>query len=111
MDGILITAAVIVGVIAMIEIVTMFFRLPLACNGPSWVMVLPVFAEDSCFPQRLDRLAARSCGRTNVMIVDYSATEQQRELITQFARENPDAVIISHLELEKILSKTFAFEE
>lgn len=111
MDGLLVTAAVIVGVIAIIEIVTMFFRLPLKCSGPAYVMILPVFAEDSCFPERLDQLAARSCGRTNVIIADYSSTVQQKELISQFARENPDAVIISHDELEKILSKMFAIEE
>lgn len=111
MDGILVTAAVIVGVIAVIEIVTMFFRLPLKCSGPAYVMLLPVFSEDSCFPERLEQLASRSVGRTNVIIVDYSATSLQKEHISRFSGENPEAVVISHEELEKILSKMFAIEE
>lgn len=111
MDGILVTAAVVIAVIALIEIVTLFFRLPYKGTSPPYITLLPVFAEDSYFSIRLDRLAARSCGRSDVYIVIFSATDIQKELIAAFSKENPDSVIIYHEELEKILSKTFAIKK
>ncbi len=110
MDGVLITAAVVLAVIALIEIVTLFFRLPYKGADPPYIMLLPVFKEDNDFSLRLDRLAARSCGRSDVYIVIFSADSEQLELINAYSRDNPDSVIISHEELEKILSKTFAIE-
>ena len=49
MDSILITAGVIMAVIAIIEIVNVFFRLPCKKSTPAYVTVLPVFERDSFF--------------------------------------------------------------
>lgn len=105
MDMIIITSAVIIGVIALIEVLTYFFILP--DEGiPDSVAVLPVFSDDKNFPMRLECLIRRNS--RNVILVDYSADSSQTELCRQFVRDNPDAVFISHEEIERIFAETFA---
>lgn len=106
MDVIIIIAAVILAFIAVIEIITLF-SLP-TDNAPPYVAVLPVFADDKYFPQRLEYILQKGCGRTNIIMVDYSADNTQKELCRQFINDNPDAVFISHTELEKYFAETFA---
>lgn len=106
MDVIIIITAVALAFIALIEIVTIF-SLP-TDNAPPYVAVLPVFADDRYFQQRLEYILQKGCGRTNIIIVDYSADSFQSELCRQFVNDNPDAVFISHTELEKYFSETFA---
>ena len=106
MDVIIVIAAVILAFIAIIEIITLF-ALP-TDNAPPYVTVLPVFANDRYFHQRLEYILQRGCGRTNIIIVDYSANSTQLELCRQFINDNPDAVFISHNELEKYFAETFA---
>ncbi|HBB72480.1 MAG TPA: hypothetical protein DCZ71_07745 [Ruminococcus sp.] len=110
MDTALITAAAVLAVIAAAEIICLFL-LPCRDVSPLYAEILPVFSEDDLLPQRLDCLALRSGGRTALIIVDYSATEQQLELCRQFCSNEPDCTIISAGELEKILLKTFAIPE
>ncbi|MDE6520503.1 MAG: hypothetical protein K2N27_11865 [Ruminococcus sp.] len=110
MDGIIITVAVVLGVIAFIEIISLFFTIPLE-NSPPYVTVLPVFSEDEQFQQRLEYIMQKSCGRINIIIVDYSANPLQKELCRQFTEDNPDAVFISSNELEKYFAETFAISE
>ena len=98
MDSILITAGVIMAVIAIIEIVNVFFRLPCKKSTPAYVTVLPVFERDSFFQQRLEQLALKSGGRSRLIIVDYSASDSQLGLCRQFCRD-------------KILLKIFAIGE
>lgn len=107
MDGIIIASAVILAVIAVIEILTILFSLP-SEDAPPYVTVLPVFREDRNFSARLEYILKKSCGRTNIIIVDYSADDEQRKLCSQFVRDNPDAVLIFHYELEKYFAETFA---
>lgn len=107
MDGIIIASAVILAVIALIEILTIMFSLP-SEDAPPYVTVLPVFGEDRNFSARLEYILKKSCGRTNIIIVDYSANDEQRKLCSQFVRDNPDAVFIYHNELEKYFAETFA---
>lgn len=104
MDMIIVITAVMLAVIAIIETV-MLFSLP-TDNAPPYVEVLPVFADDRYFQQRLEYILQK--GRTNVIIVDYSASDLQKELCRQFVNNNPDAVFISHTELEKYFAETFA---
>lgn len=104
MDMIIIITAVILAVIAVIE-TAMLFSLP-ADNAPPYVEVLPVFADDRYFQQRLEYIVQK--GRTNIIIVDYSADGLQKEMCRQFVSSNPDAVFISHTELEKYFAETFA---
>ena len=106
MDMIIVISAFILAFIAMIEIISLF-SLP-ANNAPPYVAVLPVFADDKYFRQRLEFILQKGCGRTNIIIVDYSADDVQQELCRQFVRDNPDAVFISHEELEKYFAETFA---
>lgn len=107
MDIAMITAAAVLAVIAAAEVVYIFL-LPLRGVSPLYAAVLPVFAGDSLLPQRLDCLALHSGGRTSLVIVDYSATEEQLILCRQFCSNEPDCVIVRAEELEKILLKTFA---
>lgn len=109
MDGILITAAVITGVIAMIAIVTYFCAFPIG-GTPDSVVLLPVFGDDKELPMRLERLMRRTDSR-RVILVDYSADAAQTELCRHFVSNEPDAVFISHKNLEKILAKTFAIDK
>ncbi len=104
MDMIIVITAVILAFIALIE-TAMLFSLP-TDNAPPYVEVLPVFADDRYFQQRLEYILQK--GRTNIIIVDYSADNLQKELCQQFVSSNPDAVFISHTELEKYFAETFA---
>lgn len=104
MDMIIVVTAVILAFIAIIEI-TMLFSLP-TDNALPYVEVLPVFADDRYFQQRLEYILQK--GRSNIIIVDYSADDLQKELCQQFVSNNPDAVFISHTELEKYFAETFA---
>lgn len=106
MDSIIITAAVILAVVALIEIVTIFFSLPKE-GIPPYVTVLPVFGNDKLFTRRLEYIMQKSCGRRNMIIVDYSANEEQKELCRQFIRDNPDTLFIPSAQLEKIFGEKF----
>ena len=55
MDGIIITAAVILAVIAIIEIVNLFTDISID-GAPAYVTVLPVYADDKLFDMRLEYL-------------------------------------------------------
>ena len=99
MDGIIITAAVILAVISLIEVVTFFLSIP-SRSAPAYISVLPVFEEDEKFPERLEYLSMKGCGRRQVVLVDYSATPQQAELCNSFVHSSPDVVYIPCSELE-----------
>lgn len=110
MDRIMITGAVILLVIAAIEIVSIFFSLPKR-YAPPYAAVMPVFADDDNFVQRLEYIMQKGCGRRNIIIVDYSATAEQSELCSRFVRDNPDAVFISHEQLTENFRKFFTISE
>ena len=93
MDGIIITAAVILAVISLIEVVTFFFTMP-PRSAPAYISVLPVFSGDECLRDRLEYLSMKGCGRRRVVLVDYSATPEQAELCRRFILSSPDAVFI-----------------
>ena len=107
MDSIIITAAVILAVICIIEIVLFFLSSP-AAGTPAYVSVLPVFENDTELSERLEYLAIKSCGRRKVVIVDYSATPEQEEMCRGFVKNSPDAVFIPASELEKTLKEMFS---
>ena len=111
MENIITVGAVVLSLTAMAEIFIIFFRLPEEDSAPPYVIVLPVFSGDSGFPARLEQLSLRSGGRSNILLVCYSADSSQIELCKQFVRANPDAVIITGSQLEKYLSETFAFSD
>lgn len=106
MDEILITAAVLLAVIAVIEIVTYFLTVPLN-SSPAYTAVLPILSQDEKLNERLEYLALRSCGRRCVVLVDYDAAPEQAELCRQFVRNSPDAVFIPSSELEDYFRRTF----
>lgn len=105
MDNIIISVAVVLAVIALIEIISLIFSIRKE-NIRTYTVILPIFAKDSDFPIRLE-----TCRRSDVILVDYSATPLQKELCKKFLNDNPDAVIISKNELEKYFSETFAISE
>ena len=102
MDAIIITAAVVLAAICIIEIVSYFVTAPLS-GTPAYISVLPVFENDEELSERLEYLAIKSCGRRRVIIVDYSASSEQSELCRGFVNNSPDAVFISAEELEKTM--------
>ena len=106
MDGIIITAAVILGVIALIEIVTLLFLTPIK-SAPAYVAVLPIFADDPELSERLEYLSLKGCGRRRIILVNYSADAEQDMLCRQFAGNSPDTLYISAMELEKTLREIF----
>lgn len=106
MIELIITATVILIVVAVIEIVSVLFTLP-NHNAPPYVTVLPVFCDDNHFESRLDYLMQKSCGRGNIILVDYSANEYQRTLCGHFIENNPDAVFVHQNELKAYLSQVF----
>lgn len=107
MDGLIITAAVILAVVAIIEIVTVFFSLPVD-SAPPYVTVLPVFADDKLFERRLEYLMQKGCGRRSAILVNYTADLHQTELCRRFVHDNPDAVFISKEELERFFTGIFS---
>ncbi|MBQ8962072.1 MAG: hypothetical protein IJ071_12815 [Ruminococcus sp.] len=106
MDGIVITAAVILAAVALIEVVTLFLARPDPA-APPYIELLPVFGEDRQFPRRIEYLGKRCGGRTSLIIVDISANEQQLELCRRLAEESPDTVIVTMAELEGALREIF----
>lgn len=106
MDAIIITAAVVLTAICIIEIVSYFVTAPLS-GTPAYISVLPVFENDEELSERLEYLAIKSCGRRRVIIVDYSASSEQSELCRGFVNNSPDAVFISAEELEKTMRELF----
>ncbi|MBR5513499.1 MAG: hypothetical protein IKV85_05885 [Ruminococcus sp.] len=110
MDGIIISAAVVLAVIALIEITGVFTDL--SDEGvPAYVTVLPVFAEDSLFDMRLEYLMRKSGGRRKVVLVDFSADNRQIELCSRFVNNNPDAAFIHYTEMKNFFAEIFAFHE
>ena len=107
MDAVIITAAVIVFVIALIELITFFFGSP-AGGIPASAEVLPVFAEDTELAERLSYLSVRSCGKKRIIIVDYSADPEQDAICRHFVRNEPYAEYISCDDLKKKFAEIFA---
>lgn len=110
MDEIIITMAVILAVIAIIEIVTHFFAINSA-GSPPYVTVLPVFSDDVLFNMRLEFLMRKGSGRQRIILVDYSADNHQKELCIAFVHNNPDAVFIHYTEMKNFFAEIFAFHE
>ena len=106
MDAVIITAAVILAAVAVIEIVTLFLVRPDPA-APPFIELLPVFSEDGHFPDRAEFLTKRCGGRTSLVIVDISGTPAQLELCRQLAASSPDTVIVSLDALENELRKIF----
>ncbi|MDO4864672.1 MAG: hypothetical protein Q4A05_10935 [Ruminococcus sp.] len=106
MDGIIITAAVILAVISIIEVVTFFLAMP-SRSAPAYASVLPVFEGDEKLRERLEYLSMKGCGRKRVILVDYTATPEQAELCRQFVHSSPDAVFIRCSELEDYFKGMF----
>lgn len=107
MNLLILLSAVILGIIAVTEIMLIFFSLPRG-NTPAYLAILPVFSEDSEFDERLDHIAQKGCGRRNIILVNYTANPHQIELCNRFVHNNPDAVFIKHEEIENFFAKTFA---
>ena len=106
MDGIIITAAVILAVISLIEVITFFVAMP-SRSAPAYISVLPVFPGDDKLRDRLEYLSMKGCGRRRVVLVDYSATPDQAELCRQFVHSSPDAVFLPSSELEEFFRSIF----
>ncbi len=110
MDEILITTAVIIAVIAVIEIVTQFFTLS-TDGSPPYVTILPVFSDDELFVMRLEFLMRKSCGKQRIILVDYTADNQQKKLCKDFISKNPDSEFIHCAEMKNFFAEIFAFHE
>ena len=110
MDGIIITAAVILAVIAIIEIVNLFTDISID-GAPAYVTVLPVYADDKLFDMRLEYLMRWGCGRRKVVLVDFSANNRQIDLCSRFVDNNPDAAFIHYTEMKNFFAEIFAFQE
>lgn len=110
MDGIIITSGVILGVIAIIEIINLFTDLH-KNDSPACLSVLPVFSEDALFDSRLEYLMRKGCGRQRIIFVDFSANKRQTDLCRSFIHNNPDAVFLDSSEMQNFFSEIFAIEK
>ncbi len=110
MENIIIIFAVILFAAAVFEITEIFFNTPYS-KSMSYVSVLPVFGTDVMFPERLEKLAVKSGGRSRIIIVYFSPDSFQKQLCEQFCINNPDTVITDSENLEKILSEMFAIDK
>lgn len=107
MDGVIVTAAVILAVIALIEAVTIFCARPF--GKPVYIAVVPIIGEDSDLPERLERLSLRSVPAA--VLLDISATEEQLQMCRQFVRDNPAAEIVPAEVFSDYLARTFGIRK
>lgn len=107
MDGVIVTAAVILAVIALIEIVTLFCAKPF--GKPVYIAVIPIFSEDGDLPAKLERLAMRSLPAA--VLLNVSATEEQLQICRQFVRDNQAAEIVNAQDFEEYLARAFGIRE
>lgn len=112
MDNIVVTTLLVLGVIAVIEAVSLFYRPSDRVTKLSFAAVVPVFPDDSDLSERLELLSRRfssgSCQIEEIVLINYGATQEQLEICRRFCYENGNAVLTDPASLEKILSKTFA---
>lgn len=112
MSSAIITAVLILGVIAVIEGVSLFYKSGRRVEKLSFAAVVPVFPKDENLRERLTYLERKlSSGGgciEEIIIIDYGATVQQLEICRLFCYEHANAVLTDPAGLEKILSKTFA---
>ncbi len=107
MDSIIITAAVILSVISIIELTKFFLAVP-SKGSPAYLSVLPIFADDENLADRLEYLAMKNCGRQKIILVKYSSTPEQDVLCSHFIRNDTDAVMLEADELEVYFSDIFS---
>jgi len=106
MDDIIITIALIVGVLSFIEIISFLLK-GTTYKMPVCVSILPIFSGDEKLFDRIELLSLKGCGRRKVILVDYNATPTQSEFCKKFVECSPDALYISHNELEELLKEIF----
>ncbi|MBE6855983.1 MAG: hypothetical protein E7500_00960 [Ruminococcus sp.] len=114
MDSIIVTTLLVLGVIALIEAVSLFGSRYYEGTDAVGVLVIPVLPDDSGLYTKLENLSRKlSSGKLctdEIILVNYGATQPQLEICRRFCYEHSNTVFTDPAGLEKILLKTFAIE-
>ena len=114
MDMATVISVMILAFIAVLEFVFLFRSRSCNENLTDYITVVPVFPEDDKFSLRLECLSEKiACGNfriEKIIFLDYGADTEKSALCKRFCLDNPEAVIVSSGELEKILSEMFAIK-
>lgn len=112
MDGIIVTAVIVLAVIAVIEAVSLFCKPHSIKAEHIFAVTVPVFPETENIYGRMEyiagELAGFHCGKIRIIIVNYGISAAQLEDCRAFCFDYPSSVITDPAGVEKILSKTFA---
>lgn len=115
LDKAILASIIILSVISVAELACLFFCAALREKKPPIAAVVPVFRGDSSLADTLDFYGGLLSQGTScidrLILVNYSADAQQLVMCREFCAAFTDAFLIDPAELEKILSKTFAFED
>ncbi|WP_028520246.1 hypothetical protein [Ruminococcus flavefaciens] len=108
-----ITALTVVFFIAAVEVCCFFVISKLRGRSYPLCVVMPVFAEDSELPQRLDYIGSLveegSVLAENILLIDYGGTAEQIELCRDFCTSHHAAEMILPEEIEKSMKKYLHF--
>lgn len=114
MEAIIITFAVILGMLFVILVTGALCRDYLKIRKTAFAAVLPVFPDDEELRRRLNYMEQKASGDNEftelIVLVNYGATTEQIELCQRFCDKRKNVIFTDPASLEKILSKTFAIE-
>lgn len=112
MDNIIVTTLLVLGVIALIEAVSLFGSRYFEGADAVGALVIPVLPDDEELYIKLETLSRKmSSGKLcidEIILVNYGATQPQLEICRRFCYEHSNMVFTDPASLEKILLKTFA---
>ncbi len=111
MDIALVISLIVLAVIAVIEIICLFFCSKLRTDILPITAVIPVTAEDTKLTERLDfleELITRSTRPFDIaVLVNYGASPEQSAVCISFCAAHTQVSFVSPTELEVILKETF----
>ena len=114
MDFIIAAAAVLL-ILGAAAGIAFILRIPgVSDEIPPFAAVVPVWENDRKLPERLatlsEKLAFGDCCTGYILLLDFGAGEEELAICRSFCAEFTQAVIVPEHDLQKILSKTFAFQ-
>ena len=104
----------VLGIIAVIEAVSLFAVNPAEDNAAAGILVIALLPKDEELYIRLENLSrSLSSGKLcadEIVFVDYGTEQRNTELCRRFCYEHPMAVYTDPAGLEKIISEIFAIK-
>lgn len=115
MDGVIIVSVIVLAVIIVTEGICLFSEVNAKRKNPQYAVIIPIFKSDLNLKKRLDDISdtLKSYDRYifgKILVVNFSGSPQQIELVQRFCLQNNISEIIHYNELEKKLSEMFAID-